>query len=106
MHLVLPSIFLLGYNWMAPLLPQGVASTDLFWLGDAYAGWLVLILLAVGPTIGGYGLYTVSLNYLPASVANIIATLEPVMTAAQAFILLGERFTAPQWIGSALIVAG
>lgn len=100
------SIFLFAYNWFAPLLPQGVASTDLFWLGDAYAGWLVLILLAIGPTIGGYGLYTVSLNYLPASVANIIATLEPVMTAAQAFILLGERFTAPQWIGSVLIVAG
>jgi drug/metabolite transporter (DMT)-like permease/ADP-ribose pyrophosphatase YjhB (NUDIX family) len=100
------AIFLLVYNWLAPLLPQGVASADLFWLGDAYAGWLVLILLAVGPTIGGYGLYTVSLNYLPASVANIIATLEPVMTAAQAYILLGERFTAPQWIGSVLIVGG
>jgi ADP-ribose pyrophosphatase YjhB (NUDIX family)/multidrug transporter EmrE-like cation transporter len=75
-------------------------------LGDAYMGWLVLILLAVGPTVGGFGLYTVSLNYLPASVANIIATLEPAMTSVLAFILLGERFTTPQWIGSFLIVAG
>jgi 8-oxo-dGTP pyrophosphatase MutT (NUDIX family) len=78
----------------------------LFWLGDAYQGWLVLVLLAVGPTIGGFGLYTVSLNYLSASVANIIATLEPVMTGVQAYFLLGERFTLPQWIGSFLIVAG
>jgi drug/metabolite transporter (DMT)-like permease len=23
-----------------------------------------------------------------------------------AFLLLGERFTSPQWIGSALIIAG
>ena len=100
------AIFLLSYNWLAPWLPQGVASRDLFWLGNAYQGWLVLILLAVGPTVGGYGLYTVSLNYLPASVANIIATLEPVFTAALAFVLLDERFTVPQWIGSFLIVGG
>jgi DME family drug/metabolite transporter len=100
------AVFLLFYNWLTPWLPQGVASRDLLWLGDAYAGWLVLILLAVGPTVGGYGLYTVSLNYLPASVANIIATLEPVFTAALAFVLLDERFTAPQWLGSLLIVSG
>jgi 8-oxo-dGTP pyrophosphatase MutT (NUDIX family) len=66
----------------------------------------VLILLAVGPTIGGFGLYTTSLNYLPASVANIIATLEPVMTAILAFVLLGERFTIPQWIGGLFIIGG
>jgi drug/metabolite transporter (DMT)-like permease/ADP-ribose pyrophosphatase YjhB (NUDIX family) len=100
------AIFLLAFNWLTPLLPQGVSSTNLFWLGDAYSGWLVLILLAVGPTIGGFGLYTVSLNYLPASVANIIATLEPVMTGILAYVLLGERFTASQWIGSLFIVGG
>ena len=100
------AIFLFFYNWLTPLLPQGISSTNLLWLGEAYAGWLVLIFLAIGPTVGGFGLYTVSLNYLPASVANIIATLEPVMTGILAFVLLGERFTLPQWIGSALIIAG
>jgi drug/metabolite transporter, DME family len=100
------AIFLFAYNRLTPLLPQGVSSTNLLWLGEAYAGWLVLILLAVGPTIGGFGLYTVSLNYLPASVANIIATLEPVMTSIQAYVLLGERFTIPQWIGSLFIIGG
>ena len=100
------AIFLLAYNWLTPLLPPGVSSTNLLWLGDAYAGWLVLIMLAVGPTVGGFGLYTTSLNYLPASVANIIATLEPAMTGILAFVLLGERFTIPQWVGSAFIIAG
>jgi drug/metabolite transporter (DMT)-like permease len=100
------AIFLFIYNWLTPVLPQGVSSTNLLWLGHAYAGWLMLILLAVGPTIGGFGLYTVSLNYLPASVANIIATLEPVMTSIQAYVLLGERFTIPQWIGSLFIISG
>jgi len=65
-----------------------------------------LVTLAVGPTVGGFGLYTVSLGYLPASVANIIATLEPVMTAILAFFLLGEHFTPPQWVGSLLIITG
>jgi drug/metabolite transporter (DMT)-like permease len=100
------AVILFGYNFLTPYLPQGVSSTNLLWLGGAAMGWLVLLVLAIGPTVGGYGLYTVSLTYLPASVANIIATLEPSMTAALAFLLLGERFTPPQWLGSILIIAG
>ena len=65
-----------------------------------------MILLVIGPTIGGYGLYTVSLSYLPASVANLIATLEPSLTAAQSYVFLHETFTAPQLFGSVLIIAG
>lgn len=52
----------------------------LFWLGPQVSGWVLLTTLALVPTSGGYGLYTVSLAYLPAAVANIIVTLEPVMT--------------------------
>lgn len=100
------AIFLLGFNLLTPLLPAGVASTNLFWLGGAVIGWLILFFLSVGPSVGGYGLYTVSLTYLPASVANILATLEPAMTAGLAYLILGERFTPPQWLGSILIVLG
>jgi len=78
----------------------------LLWLSDSFWGWTVLILLAVGPSIGGYGLYNVSLSYLSASVANLIATLEPSMTALLAYILLGERFTPEQIVGSSLILVG
>lgn len=70
------------------------------------AGWGALIVLAVGPTIGGYGLYTLSMSYLPASVVNLIATLEPSLTGVQAYFLLGERFTAEQITGSLMILAG
>lgn len=98
--------FLLLYNVFSSWLPQGVASMQLMWLGSSWSGWLILLLLAVGPTVGGFGLYTVSLAYLPASVANVIATLEPAMTAGLAYLFLGELFTGPQWIGSALIIAG
>jgi drug/metabolite transporter (DMT)-like permease len=98
--------FLLFYNLLNGWLPAGVASTQFFWLGDALVGWGILILLAVGPTIGGYGLYTLSLSYLPASVANLIATLEPAMTAILAYLFLGERLNVAQWIGGVFIIVG
>ena len=63
-------------------------------------------MLAIGPTLGGYSLYTVSPTYLPAATANLIATLEPTITAVLAFILLGERLTPPQLLGSGSILAG
>jgi DME family drug/metabolite transporter len=100
------AVFLLIYNLLPVWMPGLHVAPNLFWLGQAWAGWVVLILLSIGPTIGGYGLYTVSLTYLPASVANLIATLEPSMTAVLAYIFLGERLTGPQLFGSALVIAG
>ena len=64
----------------------------------------MLILLAVGPTVAGFGLYNVSLSYLPSSVANLILTLEPAFTATYAYFLLGERLTPVQIAGSLLIL--
>jgi drug/metabolite transporter (DMT)-like permease len=48
----------------------------------------------------------VSLSYLPASVANLIATLEPVLTAFMAYLILSERLTVPQVLGSGLVIGG
>jgi drug/metabolite transporter (DMT)-like permease len=106
------SLFLLAYNlFLSPFLPQSLSvqlggSRDLFSLGASLPGWSLLAALAILPTIGGYGLYTVSLGYLPASVANLIATLEPAMTALWAFLLLNERLTPVQIAGSAMILTG
>jgi drug/metabolite transporter (DMT)-like permease len=97
--------FLLVYNLLPAAWPGG-AVQNLLWLGSSLAGWVVLVALAAGPTVGGYGLYTVSLTYLPASVANLIATLEPALTAGLAFLFLGERFTPIQLYGSLMILAG
>jgi len=75
-------------------------------LGSAADGWLILFVLAVVPTVAGFGLYTASLGYLPTSTVNLIATLEPALTAVWAFLLLGESFSVAQLAGSLLIFAG
>jgi DME family drug/metabolite transporter len=73
-------------------------------LGAHYDGWLILIVLAVIPTIGGFGLYTASLGYLPAGTANLIAVLEPVLTSILAFFLLSETLLPIQLLGAAFII--
>ncbi|HEY5269294.1 MAG TPA: EamA family transporter [Anaerolineales bacterium] len=102
------AVFLLAFNLLSGGHIPGAATrpADFFWLGKAWAGWGVLFLLAAGPTLAGYGLYNVSLTYLPSSVANLVVTLEPAFTAVTAYFLLGERLTWIQIIGSLLILGG
>jgi drug/metabolite transporter (DMT)-like permease len=62
------------------------------------------VLLSFGPTLLGFGLYNASMNYLPASITNLLATTEPVLTAVEAYIFLGERLTFIQIAGSVIIL--
>jgi drug/metabolite transporter (DMT)-like permease len=102
------AVFLLLFNLLPGGLLPGAAAypADLLMLGSAPAGWGILLLLAAGPTVLGFGLYNVSLGYLSSSVANLIATSEPVFTAMIAYLLLGERLTGMQLSGSLMILAG
>jgi drug/metabolite transporter (DMT)-like permease len=102
------SVFMLCTNLLPWKIVPGMAMrpVDLFWLGRSLSGWLILFLLAAGPTVFGYGLYNLSLVYLPSSTANLIVTMEPPITAGIAYLLLGERMTALQIVGGLLILAG
>jgi drug/metabolite transporter (DMT)-like permease len=102
------AVFLLFSNLLPGGLLPGLASrpADLFWLGNAWTGWGILFLLAAVPTVAGFGLYNVSLTYLPSSVVNLIVTLEPAFTAIIAYVLLGERLTWIQVSGSLMILGG
>jgi drug/metabolite transporter (DMT)-like permease len=102
------TLFLLAVN----LLPGGVVTgaaarpVDLFWLGNSLSGWGTLFLLAAGPTVAGFGLYIVSLGYLPSGVVNLIVTSETVFTALTAWLLLGEKLGLAQLGGGLLILSG
>lgn len=102
------TVFLLLVNLPPGNALPGTAArpADLFMLGGALAGWGVLFLLAAGPTVAGFGLYNVSLSHLPASVANLILTLEPAFTTVIAYLALDERLSAAQIGGSLLIMGG
>lgn len=110
------TVMLYIFAFASGFLALGQRAGTLFWLSRPLAtgnsgvqetllGWGTLLLLSLGPTIGGYGLYTASLNYLPAVTANLVVTLEPALTAVQSYLFLGERLTALQIIGGMLITS-
>jgi drug/metabolite transporter (DMT)-like permease len=65
---------------------------------------LVLIVLAIGPTLGGYGLFTLSLRYAPARIASLIVVMEVPIATVIAVIFLGEHLVWPQVAGMALVL--
>jgi drug/metabolite transporter (DMT)-like permease len=89
------------FLWLSRPLASGAGD----WR-EVVLGWGTMLVLAIGPTLGGYGLYVGSLTYLPATTANLIVTLEPAMTAVLAFLFLGERLAVPQLVGSGVILGG
>jgi drug/metabolite transporter (DMT)-like permease len=92
---------------LGPLLhPAAPGLGDLFRIGPSAAGWAVIFGLAAGPTLLGFGLFNVSLRHLPSAEASMVLTLEPALTAAIAYVLLGERMTSTELLGSAVILAG
>ena len=100
------TVFLLLFNLGVNSIGGKAPLADLLWLGNSVSGWGLLFFLGVAPTLGGFGLYTLSLRYLQPTVANLIATLEPAMTAIWAYFLLKEQLTGIQLSGSLLIFAG
>lgn len=68
--------------------------------------WLLILTLAIGPSMTGWTLINSSLTHLSPSVVNILLTTEPMMTALVAIPTLGEYMTIEQWAGCFLIVGG
>ncbi|MGP2468801.1 DMT family transporter [Yersinia sp. 2540 StPb PI] len=84
---------------------------DLFFLshganGIQWSGWGLLLILAAGPTLLGFGLFNLSLKTLSLAVASLLLTLELVFTAVIAYFLLGETLSPSQLLGSALVLLG
>jgi drug/metabolite transporter (DMT)-like permease len=86
------------------LLPLQLLVRDPLSLGTNWGGWAVLFFLSLGPTLGGFGLYTVGLSQVPASIVTLLGTLEPVFTIVIAYFLFGEQLDPAQMLGAALIL--
>ncbi|HLJ67075.1 MAG TPA: EamA family transporter [Chloroflexota bacterium] len=85
--------------WALPF--EGVG---LFRLHLDARGWILLLGVAVGPTLLAYAFFNSSLRVLPATFASLITTLEPPMVAVAAFVLFGRSIAGIQWLGIVLIV--
>ena len=107
--LLLPLQFVGGAQ-QAPSLLHGRAvdwwpsAGELFALQLPAQGWAILLLLALGPTLCGFALYTLGLARMPAGVATLLGTLEPVFTIVWAYFLFAEQLNFAQVLGAGLIL--
>jgi drug/metabolite transporter (DMT)-like permease len=67
----------------------------------------VLLLLGMGliPTLLASLAFAVGVQWVPVSVAAIIATLEPAVATAFGYLFFGERLEPLQWVGTLAIVS-
>ncbi len=90
------------------LLALGAAANgpaSLVQIGPGLTPWLIVIGLALGPTMAGYALFTTCLRHLPGRVASLIMVIEAPLASLAAVLLLGERLEPAQVVGMALILA-
>jgi drug/metabolite transporter (DMT)-like permease len=68
-------------------------------------GWLWLVPMALVSSVISIGCFLGGLRLVGASTAAILSCLEPVVTAASAIVVFGDRFNAGQVVGAAVVLA-
>lgn len=67
---------------------------------------IALIVLALAMLVANYVLYLVALDHASPSVTQVVIQLAPLLLTMGGIFVFGERFTALQWTGFAVLVAG
>jgi DME family drug/metabolite transporter len=93
----------LAFSLSALLVLPVALATGLDWRYSP-AGWALLLYLGLVPTALAYGLYLYGLRTTPATIAAIVALLEPLISTVLAVALLGERLTSAGILGGALVL--
>jgi DME family drug/metabolite transporter len=92
--------FALGALFLAPaLLGENAPGRALA------AGWPLLLYLGLGPTAVAYALFTAGLSRVPATVAGIVALLEPLTATTLGLVVFGERLGPAGITGALLLLA-
>ena len=86
------------------LVPVVMVSGE-SWLPHTGYGWLKLCGLAFISQVAGQSLIAYALAHLTALFASVGLLLQPVVAAMLAWVLLGERLSASQLLGGALVLA-
>ncbi|MCR6498096.1 DMT family transporter [Shinella sp. CPCC 101442] len=69
-------------------------------------GWAMVVGLAFISHVGGQGLFTYALAYLPTAFSSLTLLLQPVVAALLAWIVLSEPLGMLQAVGGLIILAG
>lgn len=69
------------------------------------AAWASLVAVSLVSTFIANHCYYLGLKHLEAGKASIVATIEPVIAAVAAYIILGEYFTSLGYVGAAMIIS-
>ncbi len=67
-------------------------------------GWLALVFLSLGATVGAFFLYNWALRHETAGRVSLYLNGIPVVTAIAGWALLGEQLEPLQWLGAALVL--
>ena len=71
----------------------------------AAVGWAAIAAIALFSTLVAIIAFFAGLKRVGPAVASIVSTLEPVVTVALAWVILGESLSAVQLLGGALVLA-
>lgn len=74
--------------------------------GHSAVNWLFFLYITVFATVIPFGLFFKGLNYLHPVKTGIISTLEPVVAAFAAWVILHETLFPLQILGAAMVCAG
>lgn len=99
------TIMTFGFGFSTLVLLPLQAFTAQPWPVKA-SSWIWFAGLIAIPTVAGFLLYTFALGQLPVSVSTILAMSEIAFVSIYAYILLDERLTVSQVIGTVLVVTG
>lgn len=98
------TVLLYGFGIAA--LTWWVALPPWSFVRAGYSAWLwvAFMAVAVGGTVLPHALFLGGLTRLSATHATILSTMEPVIAAAVAYLVLGETMAPPQYAGGLLIL--
>jgi len=92
------ALTLLVLNLVASGAPSLVTA------GANPAPWLGILALALGPTLGGYAAFTISLRHIPGRIASLIMVIEAPLATLISVLLLGEQIQPIQILGMACVL--
>lgn len=84
-------------------LATGVDLSVVRWSAEL---WGLLGAIVLVPTFAAIVLYLEGIRGLGAAQAAVVSTFEPIFTIILAGAVLGERLSAVQWVGAALVIGG